>query len=319
MENEIIAGPCSLESKEQFEKTLVGLLNNGINHIRAGIWKPRTKPGGFEGLGEAGLKIINECAKVYNFKSYTEVAEPEHVYLAEKYGIDVFWIGSRTTGNPFSVQAIANSIKNKNKEILIKNPMNYDVHLWAGAVLRFQKMGFKNISVIFRGFNQASAYRNEPIFGAIDELNSILGYNIPVVIDISHIAGSRSLLSQVAAKSLNLGYNNFMIESHFNPAIALTDSEQQVVPDAVKPLLTENDLLAYERTTIDYIDDKIVSLLDQRMESVKTIGRIKEKLKFPTYDAERAIEVLGKYHNYKCVYSAIHDQAVLLQNETRSL
>ena len=188
------------------------------------------------------------------------------------------------------------------------------IDLWAGAIMRFKDKGFKNISVIFRGFNQESCFRNLPAFEAIDELFNVLGYKLPVVIDVSHISGDRALIPQLIAKSKSLNYNNFMIESHINPDLALTDAAQQVKPESVIDLLKSKNLLDYERTIIDSIDQKIISLLEKRIKSVRLIGAIKKTSSIKNLDENRKKIVLKKYGKFKEVYKAIHDYCLNFQN-----
>ena len=311
----IISGPCSIESLEQYESTISELIKIGITEIRGGAWKPRTNQGQFEGLGEDALKIIKKAKEKYFFNSYVEVANREQVLLCEKYDIDCFWIGARTTGNPFSVQEIVDSIKDKNKRILIKNPINYDVKLWAGAINRFHSAGIKNVAIIFRGFNTHSNYRFNPIFTAIDELKEEINTNIDTYIDVSHIAGKREYLSELISKAKSLGYNKFMIESHVEPNNAITDSLQQIKPSQLIDVLSKECLLQYERRQIDHIDYQIIKLIKERISNVQSIGRYKKTKGIEVYDEKRYIDVLSKYGELKNIYEEIHSISVKIQKE----
>jgi chorismate mutase len=313
MKETIISGPCSIESLEQYESTISELIKIGITEIRGGAWKPRTNQGQFEGLGEDALKIIKKAKEKYFFKSYVEVANREQVLLCEKYDIDCFWIGARTTGNPFSIQEIVDSISNKSRRILIKNPINYDIKLWAGAINRFHSAGIKNVSIVFRGFNSHSTYRFNPIFDAIDELKNQIGNNIDTYIDVSHIAGKRDYLSEVISKSKSLGYDKFMIESHIEPDNAITDSLQQIKPSELINYLSNECLLKYERSQIDHIDNEIINLISQRISNVQSIGRYKKTKGVDVYDEQRYIEVLKRYGSLSNIYEEIHSMSVKIQ------
>lgn len=311
----IISGPCSVETQEQFERTIKELVNLGVTEIRGGVWKPRTMQGQFEGLGEDALKIIKKVKEKYFFNSYVEVANREQVELCEKYEIDNIWIGARTTGNPFSVQEIANSIKDKSKKVLIKNPINYDVKLWIGAINRFKNSGIENISIIFRGFNTHSIYRFNPIFEAIEDLKKETNCDFETYIDVSHIAGDKKYLSEIISKAKSLGYEKFMIESHIEPYKALTDARQQVEPKEIINLLYETKLLEYERTTIDNIDNQIIELLKYRLKCSENIGLIKKKNLSSFFDEKRYAKVLEKYADFKDIYKAIHKQSIQTQKK----
>lgn len=311
----IISGPCSIESLRQYESTISELIKIGITEIRGGAWKPRTNQGQFEGLGEDALKIIKKVKEKYVFNSYVEVANREQVLLCEQYDIDCFWIGARTTGNPFSVQEIADSIQDKNKRVLIKNPINYDVKLWAGAINRFYSAGIKNVSIIFRGFDTHSDYRFNPVFDAIDELKKQIGDNVDTYIDVSHIAGKREYLSELISKAKSLGYYKFMIESHIEPNEAITDSLQQIKPSELIDYLSNECLLKYERRQIDHIDTEIINLIRQRISNVESIGRYKKEKGVEVYDEQRYIDVLSKYAELKNVYQEIHSMSVKIQRE----
>lgn len=311
----IISGPCSVETQEQFEQTISELINLGITEIRGGVWKPRTMHGQFEGLGEDALKIISKAREKYFFNTYVEVANKEQVELCEKYNIDNLWIGARTTGNPFSVQEIADSIKDKSKKILVKNPINYDIKLWQGAIGRFLNSGVENISIIFRGFNTHSIYRFNPIFEAIDDLKNTTKRDFETYIDVSHIAGHRDYLSHIISKAKSLGYGKFMIESHTNPEVAYTDALQQIKPKELIDLLFSNNLLDYERAEIDHIDNEIIALLKKRQKCSESIGHIKIKSGKSFFDKKRHDELSNKYGEYKGIYESIHEQSIKTQEK----
>lgn len=315
--NNLISGPCSVESTEQFEETLKGLLKQGITNIRAGVWKPRTNAGEFEGLGIEALDIIhNAKMKGYDFTSFVEVANKNHVRNCEIYEIDVFWIGSRTTGNPFAVQEIAEAIYDKDKVILVKNPMQNDLKLWIGAINRFKKLGFKNVLPVFRGFSTKGLYRNQPEWGVLEGLKKELGYDsCDIIIDASHIAGDRIYLKEIINKAKDLGYSAFMLESHFNPTEALTDSDQQIEPNEIFDYLDSPQTLDYERNIIDDIDNKIIELLNKRFEASNQIGFKKKKTKSEVFNHKRFKEVSEKYGEFQEVYEAIHNISIIKQRK----
>jgi len=316
MEN-LIAGPCSVESKEQFNSTLRELLKIGVTNIRAGAWKPRTNHGEFEGLGVDALKIIKEAKdEGYKFTSFVEVANDLQVMYAQKYEIDVFWVGARTTGNPFSVQEIADAIRDKEKTILVKNPMQNDIKLWIGAINRFRAEGFKNVYPIFRGFSQEGVYRNQPEWEVLEELKSKLGFeNSEIIIDASHIAGDRKYIKEIVNKAKSLGYQSFMLESHINPLEALTDAAQQVEPKELVSFLHSKETLDYERNIINGIDNEIINLLNKRFEASDQIGRKKKKENTLVFDPLRYADVRLKYGKFANIYEAIHNESTKKQKK----
>lgn len=306
----IIAGPCSIETKEQFFNTCNELVNNGITFIRGGVWKPRTKPGGFEGLGEIALKWIKEYKDdADNVKFCIEVANKEQVRLALEYGIDSLWIGARTTTDPFAVQEIAEAIKeyskNNNIEIMVKNPVCPDLDLWIGAVERLHQVGLKNISVIHRGFKvyNNSKYRNEPLWNI--PLTFKINYpDIKLYLDPSHIAGKREYIEELINIAINIySYDGLIIESHINPDEAWTDAKQQLTPEELNNILykvikkeNNDDKATLEdyRNKIDEIDNNLLTLLYQRLEISKKIGEYKKRNNMKLFQKDRFISLLDK-------------------------
>ncbi len=288
----IISGPCSAETLEQTLATAKALAYSGrVDLFRAGIWKPRTKPGMFEGNGELALPWLVEVKRTTGLAVATEVANAKHVEAALKYGVDLLWIGARTTSNPFSVQEIAEAIGGADVPVLVKNPMNADVELWNGAVERLAKCGVKELGLIHRGFSGygSSQYRNTPMWHLALEIKKRLP-ELPIFCDPSHICGNRTGLLQVAQQAADLNFNGVMLESHIAPDSAWSDAKQQVTPAELITLLDNivwraegSDSVAYQtsldelRGVIDRLDDEILKLLSKRMEAAEGIGRIKRE------------------------------------------
>ncbi len=288
----IIAGPCSAESEEQVMNTAKEIADLGnIKVFRSGIWKPRTRPGNFEGVGEKGLKWLQEVKKETGMLTAVEVANHEHAQLAIKYNIDILWIGARTTSNPFSVQELADYLKGYDKPILVKNPINPDVNLWVGALERFHKADIKKLAAVHRGFYpfEATSLRNIPKWEVAIELKSIC-HDLPIICDPSHIAGNREYIQEISQKALDLNMDGLMIETHYNPKVALSDMNQQITPQQLGKLLnvlvfrqkTTKDadfasILETLRSQIDSIDQQMLELLSQRMNIVEEIGKYKSK------------------------------------------
>lgn len=303
----IIAGPCSIESKEQFFITCDKLVEEGITNIRGGVWKPRTKPGGFEGLGEQALKWIKEYKETHkNIRFCCEVANKEQVDLALDYGIDFVWIGARTSTDPFAVQQIAEALVKRNPdiEVFVKNPACPDLELWIGAVERLYAVGIKNVSVIHRGFKvyNTSIYRNEPLWNI--PLQFKIHYpNVKMYLDPSHIAGDKKYIKELCNMAMNVySYDGIIIESHYKPDIAWTDAKQQITPEELGGLLEEiilketedkSELLSY-RDEIDIIDNNILSLLMQRLNVSVKVGKYKKKHNMKLFQKERFISLLNK-------------------------
>ncbi|HNW97495.1 MAG TPA: chorismate mutase [Bacteroidales bacterium] len=288
----IISGPCSAENKEQVLQTAKKLAKTGIvNVFRAGIWKPRTRPDAFEGVGEAGLPWLSEVKEKTGLPVCVEVATPQHVEAAIKNEIDILWLGARTTANPFSVQEIAEALKGYDIPVMIKNPVTPDLKLWIGAIERINKSKINKIIAIHRGFTsyENTVYRNAPIWEIPIELMRICP-ELPVICDPSHITGNSMLLESVCQKALDLEMDGMMIETHVNPKKALSDAKQQITPDELVQLIskliirsnyTENteftNKLIELRSEIDNIDVELIHLISKRMKIIEDIGKFKKE------------------------------------------
>lgn len=298
----IIAGPCSAESEKQLIKTALEIAALGkVKVFRSGIWKPRTRPGSFEGVGEQGLKWLQQVKKETGLLTTVEVANPEHVQLAIKYGIDILWIGARTTSNPFSVQELADSLKGYDKPVMVKNPINPDINLWVGALERFYKAGINKLAAIHRGFYpfESTSLRNIPKWEVPIELKSMC-HGLPIICDPSHIAGDTEYISEIAQKALDLNMTGLMIETHYNPSVALSDMNQQLTPSQLNELLAKLiyrqsnslnadfvNILETLRNKIDSIDQQMLELLSQRMKVVEEIGKYKSKNEVTIFQLRR--------------------------------
>jgi len=304
----IIAGPCSAESEEQVIKTAKALAKQGIDCFRSGIWKPRTRPGSFEGVGEIGLNWLKTVKQETGLPVTTEVANREHVFAALKAGIDVLWLGARTTVNPFSVQEVADALKGTDIPVLIKNPINPDVKLWMGAIERISKAGISRIGVIHRGFSSFgnSKYRNEPRWQLPIELKRLVP-GIQIICDNSHICGRRDILGAVAQKAMDLQFDGLMTEVHPNPDEAWSDAAQQITPAVFGKLVkglkireaTTDDVEFLEhiddlRHEIDGIDKDLFELLGKRMSAAESIGKYKKKNNISILQTSRWNEILNK-------------------------
>lgn len=300
----VIAGPCSAESEEQVLKTARELASKGIKLFRAGIWKPRTKPGGFEGVGAPGLQWLKKVKEETGMYVATEVATKAHVEEALKAGIDVLWIGARTTVNPFAVQEIADSLKGIDIPVLIKNPVNPDLELWIGAIERIYGAGIRRIGVIHRGFSSydKKLYRNLPLWHIPIELRRRMP-QLPIICDPSHIGGKRELVAPLCQQAMDLSFDGLIIESHCNPDCALSDAAQQITPDVLDYVLnllvirdetqtTEN--LSQLRNQIDGIDEQLLELLAKRMRISREIGVYKKEHNMPILQSPRYSEILEK-------------------------
>lgn len=288
----IISGPCSAETEEQTIETCRRLAAQGVvDVLRAGIWKPRTKPGTFEGVGLKGLVWMAEARRITGLPIATEVASAKHVESSLEFGVDILWIGARTTVNPFLVQEIADAVAGSDAKVLIKNPMNPDVALWAGAVARFMKAGVpcENIGLIHRGFSVAGRgrYRNDPMWHLALEMQSLYP-DMMMICDPSHICGCREYLQEVSQKAADLNYDGLIVESHICPEEAWSDASQQLEPEALGDMIrsinwrsTRSDdpeylqALGRYRDQIDQIDSEIFDLLSRRMAIADNIGRVK--------------------------------------------
>ena len=305
----IISGPCSAENEDQLIETCKALAKTGKIHVlRAGIWKPRTKPGSFEGVGSVGLKWLQKAKEITGLKTTVEVANTAHVYEALKHEVDMLWIGSRTSGNPFSVQEIADSLRGVDTTVLVKNPVNPDVALWEGAIERIYKAGITKIGGIHRGFSKyrESKYRNVPQWQIPIELKRRIP-ELFMICDPSHICGNRELLSEIAQQALDLNFKGLMIESHINPSMALSDAKQQLTPENLEVMLNNLivrkekssckkviDELEQLRDTINVIDEELLDLLSQRMKISDQIGKHKKRNKITILQSSRWEEILNK-------------------------
>jgi chorismate mutase len=303
----LIAGPCGVESREQFLTTAEQLKKiPQVNALRGGLWKPRTRPNSFEGMGEKGIPWMVEAKEKWELPIVTEVAKASHVELCLKNNFDALWIGARTVANPFSVQEIADALKGVSIPVFIKNPMHADLALWMGAIERIQNAGVTDIAAIHRGFatGAPTLYRNQPLWEMAIALKTEMP-DLPIICDPSHIAGRRDLLAQVAQKAADLNMNGWMIESHCNPDAALSDAAQQVTPQALQDLINQITIrdtadvhiqdcpeMKQWRMDIDAIDEEIIQLLGQRMRMAETIGAYKKEKNLTIFSLQRWKEIL---------------------------
>ena len=305
-----IAGPCSAESREQLLSTARSLAAMGrVDILRAGVWKPRTSPNSFEGAGDVALEWLSEAKRITGLPVATEVANAHHAKKALEAGVDVVWIGARTTNNPFSVQEIAETLGGSSVEVLVKNPTSADVELWVGAVERLEKCGVKNIGLVHRGFsgyNSVGDYRNAPLWGLALEMRRRMP-QMPMICDPSHICGNRSGLLSVAQQAADLDYSGVMIECHPAPEEALSDAEQQITPEELAALLAQivwksnssdsalcKSELERLRGTIDRLDDEIFALIARRMEISDQIGELKRNNNLTILQSGRWQEVVER-------------------------
>ena len=340
----VIAGPCSAETKEQVMETAKGLKDLGINVFRAGIWKPRTHPGSFEGIGVEGLGWMQQVKKEYGLKISTEVASERHVFECIKFGVDLVWLGARTTANPFLVQEIADALRGTDIPVLVKNPVNPDLDLWIGALERLNRAGIKKLGVIHRGFStfEKIQYRNDPQWQVAIELRSRFP-ELPFLVDPSHMGGSKDYIQEISQRSLDLGFEGLMIESHCNPTCALSDAKQQLTPEELRDLLynkitvrdSDSDSPQWKenidqlRAKIDVLDENLLYTLASRMKVSRQIGQYKKDNNIAILQASRWDAVLAKVvekgREYDlsekfltAVFNAIHEASVDAQNEVIS-
>lgn len=302
----LIAGPCSAENEEQTMKTAIGLAAGGVRIFRAGIWKPRTRPGSFEGIGSAGFPWLRRVKQETGMALAVEVATAHHVEEALSAGIDIVWVGARTTANPFAVQEVAEALKGVEIPVLIKNPINPDLELWIGAFERLNRAGVSQLGAIHRGFSSlnGSIYRNQPLWDIPLRFKELFP-EVPMINDPSHISGKRDLVFQVVRKALSLGFEGLMIESHYDPEIALSDKAQQFKPEDLFSELNkvmaesygqstegDGDELEELRKRIDLCDhDLLVTLVNRMMVSEK-IGSYKKRKSMPIVQGNRWKEIL---------------------------
>jgi chorismate mutase len=337
----LIAGPCSLESEEQALATARLLAKDPRVFIyRGGVWKPRTRPGSFEGIGSIGLKWLTMVREETGLPVGTEVANAQHTEEALKAGLDVLWIGARSTASPFVVQEIADVVKGTNAVIMVKNPVNPDVQLWMGAIERIYQAGIKNIVAIHRGFTpfQETKYRNYPNWQTVIELRRLMP-EVPVICDPSHIAGKREYLYEVSQKAFDMGLEGLMLESHIDPTCALSDKEQQLTPAELAKLLdklvirhqsADNPLfenkLEVLRNRIDALDTELLEVLSSRMDIVREIGNYKKTHNVTALqinrwaqlmdDRVKMAEKLNLNRTFtKILFQLIHEDSVRMQTE----
>lgn len=302
----IIAGPCSAENEEQVLATAKLIAAQGIKVFRAGVWKPRTKPGGFEGVGSAGLEWLVRVKKETGLLCATEVANARHVEEALKAGVDILWIGARTTANPFAVQEIAESVGGTGLPVLVKNPVNPDIELWIGAAERLISCGTHNIAFVHRGFGayEKGLFRNQPQWHIPIELKRRMP-SVTIICDPSHIGGRQDLIYPISQQSMDLGFDGLMIETHSNPSEALSDKEQQITPDLLERIIKllvirdknePSEYLADLRREIDELDDRLLNVLSKRMSIAREIGK---------YKMDNNIQVLQPLRYDKMVTSRI--------------
>lgn len=330
----VIAGPCSAETEEQVMDTAKQLAKNGIKVFRAGVWKPRTKPGGFEGNGVVALPWLQQVKKETGMLVATEVATAKHVEEALKYGVDLLWIGARTTADPFAVQEIADTLKGVDMPILVKNPVNPDLELWIGALQRINNAGIKRLGAIHRGFStyDKKLYRNLPQWHIPIELHRRIP-ELPIICDPSHISGRRDLISPLCQQAMDLQFDGLIIESHCDPDHAWSDASQQLTPDVLSLILnnlviretnqtTEN--LAELRKQIDEIDMDLTEMLAKRMRVAREIGIYKKEHEMAILQTQRYDEIINKRVEagsamemddefMKVVFEAIHAESVRQQ------
>ena len=339
----VIAGPCSAESEEQVMETARGLAAGGIHVFRAGIWKPRTHPGHFEGVGVPGLKWLKRVKEETGMKVCTEVASEKHVYECLKHGIDLMWIGARTTANPFLVQEIADALQDTDTPVMVKNPVSPDLDLWIGALERLNRAGIRKLGVIHRGFSTTESipYRNAPGWQIAIELRARYP-ELPFFADPSHMGGERKYIREISQRAMDLGLEGLMVESHCNPAVALSDAKQQLVPEALLELLAslrirEKDSGNREyregidqlRAQIDVIDENLLGVFGSRMDVSRKIGDYKKAHNVAILQVSRWEQVLEgmmeKARGYGLsekfisdVFNAVHEESVRIQNEVLS-
>lgn len=335
----VIAGPCSAETETQVLDTAAGLRAFGINVFRAGIWKPRTHPGSFEGIGVEGLRWLQKVKSSYGMKVCTEVASAKHVFECLKYGVDMVWIGARTTANPFLVQEIAEALRDTGIPVLVKNPVNPDLDLWIGALERFNGEGITKLGAIHRGVSSSEKikYRNDPLWNMAVELRARIP-QLPIFADPSHMGGSREYLRELSQRAMDLGLEGLMIESHCSPQCALSDAAQQIEPPALQALLESlivrdatspdeefRENLNRLRERIDVIDENLIRELAERMKVSAEIGAAKKAHNVAIIQAGRWEKVLEKVdaaaRQYgldpkfvRAIFDAIHEESVQKQN-----
>lgn len=334
----IIAGPCSAESEQQLFETAKALKNEGVEVLRAGIWKPRTRPNCFEGVGSEGLIWMKRAQRELGMKISTEVANVKHVYEALKAGVDMLWIGARTTANPFAMQEIADALKGTDIPVLVKNPVNPDVELWIGALERLNMAGLKKIGVIHRGFSSytKAKYRNIPQWQIPIEIKRRFK-DMLMICDPSHITGKREYIQEVSQQAMDLGFDGLIVESHICPEIALSDAAQQVTPTALQEIISkliirevDSENVKYKegidelRARIDQLDDELLDILANRMKVSERIGQYKKQNNITILQTGRWEKILEKVFSkgeqygldnefIEKVFKAIHQASIDIQ------
>ncbi len=334
----MIAGPCSVETEEQVMQTAIRLKDSNLDVLRGGIWKPRTRPNTFEGVGSIGLNWLKDAGRAIGVPVTTEVANSKHVYEALRAQIDILWIGARTTVNPFAVQEIADAVRGIDIPVLVKNPINPDLSLWMGALERLNKAGITKLGAIHRGFSThgKSKWRNKPHWEIPIELKRQIP-DLPIIVDPSHITGKRELIHPVSQKALDLDFNGLMIESHITPDKALSDAAQQITPERLieikialllRDSTTSNeaflDQLEELRDSIDSVDDRIINILAERMQIARQIGECKKTNNITILQKSRWDEIFTKRKDsgvkvgltedfMKDLYMSIHKESIRQQ------
>ena len=303
----VIAGPCSAETEEQVLKIAHELKDTDVNYFRAGIWKPRTRPGNFEGVGALGLKWLQKVKEETGLKVCTEVANAAHVKLALEHDIDLLWIGARSTVSPFIMQEIAEALEGTDKIVLVKNPVNPDLALWLGGIERLYSAGIKNLGAIHRGFSAygKSKFRNNPEWQLAIEFQNKFP-DLPLICDPSHITGKRNMVQEISQVALDLNFDGLMIETHFDPDNAWSDAAQQITPTSLIKMMEDlkvrkvteidieyRDSLNNLRTQINVIDDQLIDLLGKRMSIADGIGELKKDNNVAVLQSRRWNEILG--------------------------
>lgn len=332
----VIAGPCSAETEEQVMTTARQLKDKGCHIFRAGVWKPRTKPGGFEGLGEVALPWLKQVKEETCMLVSTEVAKPQHVELCLKYGVDILWIGARTAANPFAMQDVADSLKGTDIPVFVKNPVNPDLELWIGAMERINQAGIKRMAAIHRGFSSydRKIYRNLPMWQIPMELHRRFP-NLPLICDPSHIGGCRELIAPLCQQAMDMGFDGLIVESHCNPDSAWSDARQQLTPDVLDYVLSllvvrdetcTTEGIQQLRRQIDEFDNQLLELLSKRMRVCREIGQYKKEHNMTVFQAGRYNEILEKRgaqaslcglsaENVAHIFELIHEESVRQQLE----
>ena len=336
----LIAGPCSVETEDQMVQTAQRLKATGkVDMLRGGIWKPRTRPGMFEGIGAKGLPWMQKAKELTGLPITVEVAKASHVELALEFGVDVLWVGARTTVNPFSVQEVADALRGVDIPVLVKNPINPDLALWLGAIERLEKVGITRLGGIHRGFSNASekVFRNRPQWSmAIDFKTALPQY--PLINDPSHICGRRDMLGSVAQKAMDLNFNGLMIESHITPDEAWSDAKQQITPEVLADLINglhvreasvdgeKKTKLDQLRKDIDIIDEELIHVLASRMKVAREIGQYKKDNNLAILQSDRWKEILEKFSHKAAqnklseefitkIIKAVHDESISQQED----